>query len=110
MKKRISFGVAGPKNTPVGEAHPKALVSDELVDFIRDLHEEGFLGYGAIARAFKLPKHYVRDVCTFRRRAATPDLYRSRMISDLEKTTMLTRIKRRRFVGVIVYDEQDGHP
>lgn len=77
MKKRITIGVVGPQNTPIGEAHPRALLTDEEVELIRAIHEEGFLGYTAIARAFGVSKGYVQNIVTYRRRACTPDSYKT---------------------------------
>lgn len=91
ITKRIRIGVAGPRNTPIGEHHPKAKLSDEEVELIRAIHEEGFLGYKAIARAFGVSKGFVRNVVKFRRRACTPDDYKTVEVEiDIEEETVLS--------------------
>lgn len=77
MKKRVVIGVVGSRDTPVGEAHPRALLSDEEIELIRAIYEEGFLGYKKIGRAFGVSKSYVQNIVTYRRRAATPDAYKT---------------------------------
>ena len=58
----------------IGETHHNAWISDEIVDRIRDRHEDG-LGYVALAREFNLSKNTVRKICTYERRAQTPARY-----------------------------------
>mgnify|MGYP000153069429 CR=1 FL=1 len=77
MKKRVTIGVVGPNNTPVGEAHPKAILTDDEVELIRVIYDEGFLGYEAIAKGFGVSKGVVRNIVTYRRRACTPDNYKT---------------------------------
>ncbi len=78
------IGVAGPKNTPIGEDHHNAKLTDAQVETIRDLYDQGF-GYRAIARKLDLKRSTVRDICTFRRRGCTPDGYRVRQADTAVK-------------------------
>lgn len=57
----------------IGEDHPKATLSDATIDLIRELHEDQGKSYGYIAMKFKISKVYVQMICTYRRRAQTPD-------------------------------------
>ena len=65
---RLVVGV-NAKGLPVGQYHHKAKLTDEEVDRIRDLYEEGFLGYGALAKAFNVAKKTIHDIVTYRRRS-----------------------------------------
>ena len=73
VKKRVVIWVAGPKKTPIGERHPRAVLSDEEVELIREIHEEGFLKMTAIAKAFGVSKSYVWNVVNYYRRNTTPE-------------------------------------
>ena len=88
VKKRVVIGVVGSRNTPVGAHHHAATLSDEDVELMREIYEEGFLGLTAIGRAFGVSKSYVYNIVTYRRRACTPDAYKTIeiTISDGELT------------------------
>lgn len=60
------------KGYRIGEAHPKAKLSDEDVDRIREYREDSGKSYGFIAMKFHISRFTVRDICTYRRRAQTP--------------------------------------
>lgn len=55
----------------VGEDHQRAKLTDEQVDLIRDLYDEGFAGYRTLARAFGVSRLTIRDIVMFRRRNVT---------------------------------------
>ncbi len=77
MKKRIVIGVVGPKNTPIGEAHHRAVLTDEEVEMVRAINEEGFLGPTAIGKAFGVSRGYIYNLINYRTRACTPDRYKT---------------------------------
>lgn len=77
QKKQIVIGVVGIKKNPIGEAHHSAILSDEEVELIRAIHEQGEMGYEKIARAFGVSKSSVQHIVTYRRRACTPDSYKT---------------------------------
>lgn len=62
-------------NRAVGESHGHAKLTDEQVELIRTLHEEGFVGYRALARAFGCPRSTIQDICNYRRRSTTAARY-----------------------------------
>lgn len=76
MGKRVDIAV-GEKGVPIGENHPGAKLSDAEVDHMRELHEEGLVGYRTLAKFFRTTRDTVRQICTFRRRATTPVGWRS---------------------------------
>ena len=53
----------------VGETHPNATISDEVVDQIRMLREERGLTYGQIAIRVRRPKGTIQKICAYTRRA-----------------------------------------
>ncbi len=57
----------------IGEGHPKVTLSDEVIDRIRELHEDEGKSYGYIALRLNISKVYVQMICTYRRRAQTPE-------------------------------------
>ncbi len=61
-------------NQRLGEHHPRATISDELVEQMRCMHEDG-LGYRRIARLLNLRVWTVRDIVAFRRRNVVPHTY-----------------------------------
>lgn len=75
--KRIQVGIVNPKATRVGEHHQNSVLSDYEVELIRSIYEDGVVGYETIAKAFGVSKASVRDLVTYRRRAATPDAYKT---------------------------------
>ncbi len=69
VDKRDVVGVDENGNL-VGEYHPKSKISDEVVDEIRALHDEGFVGYRTLAKWFDIPRSTVSDIIRCRRRAS----------------------------------------
>lgn len=70
-KQKIPIGARGP----CGEHHHKAKLSDEDIEMIRLIYDEGFLGYRAIARAFGVRHTVIRNIVKYRRRATLPIRY-----------------------------------
>lgn len=74
--KRVAVNAAGYR---VGEGHHRSKLSDEDVDLILYLRDEG-LSYAAIAAKWDdgvtISKSTVRDICLGRIRAQQPDSYR----------------------------------
>lgn len=62
---------------PVGQYHPKAKLSDADIELIRDIYDEGLVGYGTLAKVFGVKKHVIRDIVTFRRRSTAAVHYRT---------------------------------
>ena len=61
----------------IGSSHHNARISDEVVEQIRDLHEEQGLGYRKLANMFGLTRSYVQKICNYERRAQTPLGYKT---------------------------------
>ena len=76
MKKRLAVNAAGKR---IGESHHRAKLSDEEVDTILYLRDEG-LSYAQIAAKWdddmRISKSTVRDICLGRIRAQMPDRYK----------------------------------
>lgn len=61
---------------PIGQAHHRSILSDEQVDLMRDLYEEGLVGYRTLAKMFGTNRNTVKDIVKYRRRVGTIDRYR----------------------------------
>ncbi|HVW78525.1 MAG TPA: helix-turn-helix domain-containing protein [Alloacidobacterium sp.] len=69
QKRVVGYGENGYR---VGEGHHCSRISDELVDHIRELHEDQGKGVREIARELNLPPATVSDICNYKRRAERP--------------------------------------
>lgn len=56
----------------IGQHHHNARISDEMVDKIRELHEDEGLGYRRIAKLLGIKRQTVQKICNYERRAQTP--------------------------------------
>lgn len=92
MSKRITIHTGG-RGQRLGEAHPRAKLSDEDVELIRAIYEEGMESLSTLAHVFGVSKGIVGDIVSFRRRATTPlgsrTLYESELKKPLPKSRML---------------------
>lgn len=79
MTKRIDIAL-GERGVPLGENHPMAKLSDRQVEHMRDLYDEGLVGYKTLARWFKCSRDTARGICTFRRRATLPVKWKSKKV------------------------------
>lgn len=61
---------------PLGEHNPSAKLTDDEVEFIRTIYDDGFVGYRTIGKAFGVHWSHIRDIVQYRWRATTPDRYR----------------------------------
>lgn len=60
----------------IGSSHHNCRISDEVVDQIRDMHEDGGKSYRQIAKLLGLSKNFVAKICRYERRAQTPDRWK----------------------------------
>jgi DNA invertase Pin-like site-specific DNA recombinase len=60
----------------IGSSHHNCRLSDEIVDQIRDMHEDLGIGYRKIAKHFNLKRSTVQKICNYERRAQTPDRWK----------------------------------
>lgn len=74
--KRVTYGIVDSGHA-IGEAHHRAKLSDSDVELIRDIYDEGMASYGTLAQVFEVSKYTIRDIVTFRRRASTPEAFRT---------------------------------
>ena len=61
----------------IGETHHNALISDATVDRIRERHEDHHRGYFEISHEFDIALTTVRKICTYERRAQTPERWKT---------------------------------
>ena len=61
----------------IGETHHNALISDAVVDLMRDRHEDDGVGYRKISREFNVALTTVRKICTYERRAQTAERWKT---------------------------------
>ena len=67
----------GEDKRPIGEHHHRAKLSDEDVEFIRDIYDEGFASYSTLAKVFNVHKATIADIVNFRKRASAPASYKT---------------------------------
>lgn len=67
--KIIRYVATNDRGMLIGKYHPNCRHSDDLIDRIRDLHEEESMGYRKIANLLGISRHTVRDICRYTRRA-----------------------------------------
>jgi DNA invertase Pin-like site-specific DNA recombinase len=73
----------------IGATHHNAVLSDALVDQMRNSHEDGGLGYKKISRELNLARTTVRKICTYERRAQTPARWKSIRVVHNKKPELL---------------------
>ena len=61
----------------IGETHHNAIISDATVDMIRAAHEDSRRGYLEISQEFDIALTTVRKICTYERRAQTPERWKT---------------------------------
>lgn len=61
----------------IGASHHNARIPDDVIDKIRDLHEDQQIGYRRLAKMFNLPRSCVQKICNYERRAQTPDRWKT---------------------------------
>ena len=76
-RKRVEVIAVNEQGYRIGMSHHNARISDEIVDQIRDLHEEENIGYRRLAQMFGLTRSVIRKICTYERRAQTPDRWKT---------------------------------
>lgn len=69
----------------IGETHHNAIISDATVDLIRERHEDHRCGYVEISREFDIALTTVRKICTYERRAQTPERWKTLRKADTRK-------------------------
>lgn len=84
MKKRkVTIIAVNEQGYRIGLSHHNARISNEIVDQMRDLHEDEGIGYRRLAKMFNLSRSVVQKICNYERRAQTPDRWK-RIVKDEE--------------------------
>ena len=69
--KIIRYVATNDRGLRVGEYHPNCKYTDQVVDQLREMHEELGMTYKKISEATGIPRHTVRRICSYQRRAQT---------------------------------------
>lgn len=75
--KIIRYVAINDRGLRIGKYHQRCKHTDELVDRIRDMHEEQGLGYRKIAFMLEISRHTVRDICRYTVRAQTYEKWKA---------------------------------
>lgn len=85
-RRRILIIAVNENGYRIGVSHHNARISQEIVDQMRDLHEDEGIGYRRLAKLFNLSRSVVQKICSYERRAQTPDRWK-RVVIDEEVET-----------------------
>jgi hypothetical protein len=87
MGKKIIYGV-NERGTRLGEFHHNARLTDDQVELIRRIHEEGFMGYRSLVLMCKerwgldVSRQTIKSICKYERRCSTPSAYKTGEMRD----------------------------
>jgi hypothetical protein len=85
MKRRkIVIIAVNEQGYRIGSSHHNATISDEVVDKMRDLHEDDGIGYRRLAKMFNLSRSVVAKLCKYERRAQTPQRWKKVVKNESE--------------------------
>jgi DNA invertase Pin-like site-specific DNA recombinase len=76
LKKRVQFVAVNEQGYRIGQSHHNARLQDEMIDRIRDMHEDQAIGYRKLAKIFNLSRSTIQKICTYSRRAQTPERWK----------------------------------
>lgn len=76
MIKIIRYVATNDRGVRLGQYHQNAKLTDQQVDQIRQLHEEGGLSYRQISRLLGVALGTVRCLCAYKRRCTTYEIWR----------------------------------
>ncbi len=87
QQKIIRYVATNDRGLRVGEYHPNCKYTDQVVDQLREMHEELGMTYKKISEATGIPRHTVRRICSYQRRAQTYDKWKKVLVEapDTEK-------------------------
>ena len=75
-KKRVQFVAVNEQGYRIGASHHNARLPDEVIDKIRDMHEDEEVGYRKLSKIFDIPLSTIKTICQSERRAQTPDRWK----------------------------------
>lgn len=81
-RKRIVIVTVNELGYRIGASHHNARIPQEVVDQLRDLHEDESIGYRRLAKMFNLSRSVVQKICNYERRAQTPDRWKRVVIHE----------------------------
>lgn len=87
MGKKVVIIALNEQGYRIGVTHHNARIPQEIVDRMRDLHEDESIGYRRLAKMFGLSRSVVQKICTYERRAQTPDRWKRVVIHEQEPET-----------------------
>lgn len=82
-KRRVHFVAVNEQGYRIGMSHHNARLPDDVIDKIRDMHEDNGIGYRKLAKIFNIPLSNIKKICKYERRAQTPDRWK-KIIDDKE--------------------------
>ena len=71
QQKIIRYVATNDRGLRVGEYHPNCKYTDQVVDQLREMHEDLGMTYKKISEVTGIPRHTVRRICSYQRRAQT---------------------------------------
>jgi DNA invertase Pin-like site-specific DNA recombinase len=60
----------------IGMSHQNCTISQEIVDKMRDMHEDEMVGYRRLSAIFGIRRSTVQKICKYYIRAQTPSKWR----------------------------------
>lgn len=75
-QKIIRYVATNDRGLRVGEYHPNCKYTDQVVDQLREMHEDLGMTYKKISEVTGIPRHTVRRICSYQRRAQTYDKWK----------------------------------
>lgn len=76
QQKIIRYVATNDRGLRVGEYHPNCKYTDQVVDQLREMHEDLGMTYKKISEATGIPRHTVRRICSYQRRSQTYDKWK----------------------------------
>ena len=71
QQKIIRYVATNDRGLRVGEYHPNCKYTDQVVDQLREMHEDLGMTYKKISEVTGIPRHTVLRICSYQRRAQT---------------------------------------
>ena len=82
-KGRVHFVAVNEQGYRIGSSHHNARLPDDVIDKIRDMHEDNEIGYRKLSKIFNIPLSTIKKICKYERRAQTIDRWK-KIIDDKE--------------------------
>lgn len=76
QEKIIRYVATNDRGLRVGIYHPNCKYTDQVVDQLREMHEDLGMTYKKISEVTGIPRHTVRRICSYQRRAQAYDKWK----------------------------------